>query len=202
MRPSRSIRIAASRARRSQLPSASTSAARSSAMRVRSVPAVTRSAWVSEIDDSRAWRKVRRISASATSPTISAIACSVPAMARAQLVGAARHVGMTVARLGGDASRPPRWRLRGALGGTRRLAGFLRLAPRRLGDLRARWRAPARREPSRPRAPRQRALLASTSACASACSAATPSICWRMSASRLRWLRRTAAVDGAPARIV
>ena len=76
----RSARIAASRASRSQLPSASTSAPRSSAMRVRKAPAATRSAWVSEIADNRAWREVRRISASATSVAISAIACSAAVM--------------------------------------------------------------------------------------------------------------------------
>ena len=201
--PRRSTRIAASRARRSQLPSASTSAARSSAMRALSTPALTRSAWVSEIDDRRAWRKVRRISASAMSPTISATACSMPAEPRAQLIGAAGHFGVPVACLGGGVLGSRDGGLRRAFGGTGCFAGILALAPRRLGH-RALMRAGlldggllglAGRRQRRPLRPRPRPGPPHVRL-------ASPSICWRISASRLRWLSRTAAVDGAPARMV
>ena len=122
---------------------------------------------------------------------------------RAQLVGAARHLGMPVARLRGGALGLAMALLRGALGRAGRLARFLRSCaapPRRPALVRARL---LDAESSRPRAPRPAsASCRRPCACASACSATTPSICWRISASRLRWLRRTAAVDGAPARIM
>jgi hypothetical protein len=56
---------------------------------------------------------------------------------RAQLVGAARHLGVAIARLARPRARPARWRLRARSARARRLARILGLAPRGLGDARS-----------------------------------------------------------------
>ena len=155
------IRIAASRARRSQLPSASTSAARSSAMRPRKAPAATRSAWESEIDDSRASRNVRRISSSAMSPRISATDCSMPASRvrswsvrraisiwRSRASVAARSATAMLCWAARSAARWPRPRPRSCAAPLRPRCAHAR-GPARRRSSRRRGRRPA--SPSRPR---------------------------------------------------
>ena len=102
------------------------------ARRARRRPA-TRSAWVSEIDDSRASRKVRRISTSAMSPAISATACSMPpSRVRSWSVRRATSVCRSRASVAARSATAMAL-LGGALGGARRLARVLGLAPRGFG---------------------------------------------------------------------
>ena len=171
-------------------------------MRPRKAPAATRSAWESEIDDSRASRNVRRISSSAMSPKISATDCSMPP-SRVRSWSVRRAISICRSRAS-VAARSATAMLCWAARSAARVASPAPSVLRRAASatLRSCARACSTQVFSASRAAASQPVSASTRAWASACSAATPSICWRISASRLRWLSRTAAVDGAPARIV